>query len=134
MVTELNTHLEVNDAQVITEMFNEMDNWSYGQIQIEIREKLRRMFLKYNTLESLSRERLDKLVFQHKQYCSNSRNTSHIRQHNTFAIYYINDIPPKRVAVGQGINCRTVFKDLDAVLDRMMIFLLGFYGVRWDRR
>lgn len=130
---EFYTHLEGNDAQVIAEMFHEMDNWPYAQIQFEVRQKIKRMFSKYSLLDTLSRKRLDKLIIQHMQYCSNSGNTSYVRQHNTFVLHYINGISFRKVSRGQGICFRTVFKDIDAVLDRMMIYLFGFYGVRWDK-
>ena len=119
---------------VVLEMFDEMDNWPYSQIQIEIRKKLKRMFSKYSTLDTPTRERLDQLIIQHKQYCSKSRNTSYMRQHNTFVLLYINGISLRKVSRGQAINIRTACKDLVAVLDRMMIYLLGFYGIRWDKR
>lgn len=133
MRTDLYSHLSDNDIQIITEMFDEMDSWPYVQIQIEIREKLRRMFLRYSTLDAPTRERLEQLVFKHKQYCSKSGNTSYMRQHNTFVLHYINGISFKKIYREQGIALRTTCKDATAVLDRMMISLLGFYGIRWDK-
>lgn len=123
-----------NHKHVILEMFDEMDNWPYAPLQIEIRKGLRRMFLKYNTLDTSNRERLDRLITQHKQYCNKSRNTSYMRQHNTFVLFYINGISLRQVSRMQAINIRTACKDLNAVLDRMIIYLLGFYGIRWDKR
>lgn len=135
MEMELHSDLRNNDIhQVMAEMYDEMDSWPYAQVQIEIKENLRKMFLRYSTLDTQSRERLDKLVIQHKQYCSESSNTTYIRQHNSFVLRYANGLSVKSIARGQAINIRTVCKDLSAVLDRMMIYLLGFYGVRWDKR
>lgn len=92
------------------------------------------MFRSYETLEDSQRRRLDQLLICHKEFCLREGNEQYIRQHNSFCFYYINGLSFRKVALGQVLARRTVHKDISAVLDRLLILLLGFYGIRWDMK
>jgi len=129
-----NTCLSLDYAeQILNEIFEEPEECNYTGQKARIRKSLLKLLGQYETLGASTRAFLDKLLSQHKEYCLKMHNSSWVRQHNSFVLYYIKGMSGRRVAFEQSIQHRTVYKDIDAVLDRMLIFLLGFYGIRWDK-
>ena len=114
------------------EMISELENWPHVAPQMEIKKGLKQMFQKYNTLEESQRRRLDQLLIRHKEYCLREGNEQYIRQHNSFCHHYIGGVSIRNIAREQAITIRAVPKGINAVLDRLLILLLGFYGIRWD--
>lgn len=122
-----------NNTQIVMGMISEIENWPHAALQNRIKQNLRKMFQSYHTLKTSQRSRLDQLIIQHKDFCLREGNETITRRHNTFVFHYISGISCKNIASFQEMHYRTVNKDLDYVLDRMMIFLFGFYGIRWDK-
>ena len=115
-------------------MISEIENWPHAALQNRIKQNLRKMFQSYNALKSPQRSRLDQLIIRHRDYCLRESNDQYIREHNSFILHYVNGMSTKNTALSQVLSRRTVYKDIDAVLDRMLVYMLGFYGIRWDAK
>lgn len=96
------------------------------------REALRNAFLHMHHIDENSplRKWLESLIKKSMIYGQNSRDINYIRKHNTFVKNYVLRVPQKLIARQQIINTRTVYRDIDFILDKMMIFAYGFDGIR----
>ena|GEM_PF-7118846 len=96
------------------------------------REELRNAFLHMHHLDENSplRKWLENLLKKSMIYGQNSSDTTYIRRHNTFVKYYVIRLSRKLIPRQQTISKRTVHKDIDFILDKMMIFAYGFDGIR----
>lgn len=95
------------------------------------RETLRKAF---ENIRFLKKERplriwLESLIMKSKIYAEKNIH-EYPRQHNTFIQYYVMHLDSRKISRNQMINQRTVFRDLEHVLDKMMIFAYGLDGIR----
>ena len=102
------------------------EEYSAGYIQR--RQRLREAFRNYRTSTSAARAYLKRLVELHAEKCR-SGSTESRRRHNTFVLAYITDrkFTPKEIARMQRISVRVVWRDLNHVLDVMMIYAFGVF-------
>jgi len=96
------------------------------------RLKLQKFFQNYRNREKNDPLRFwtERLIKRHERYCRNTRNDLLIRQHNSFVMKYVYGYSAKDIAQKQILNIRSVYKDIDAVLDNMMIIVYGIDGLR----
>ena len=98
------------------------------------REQLREAFKNMRHMEENSPSRiwLESLINKSKLYAEKT-GREYPRRHNTFVQFFITDGTDRMVSWYQRINRRTVYKDIDHVLDKMMIFAYGIDGIKWAK-
>lgn len=98
------------------------------------RKNLREAFRNMRLMEANSPSRiwLESLMSKSKLYAEKT-GREYPRRHNTFVQYFITDGSDRMISRQQRINVRTVYKDLEHVLDKMMIFAYGIDGIQWSK-
>lgn len=91
------------------------------------RIKLQKFFQNYRNREKNDPLRFwaERLIKSHERYCRNIRDDLLIRQHNSFVMKYVYGYSTKDIARKQILNIRSVYKDIGAVLENMMIKVNG---------
>ena len=54
------------------------------------------------------------------------------RQHNSFTLRHVGNLPLSSIAMTAGITMRTVERDIDQTLRRIMVLAYGVDGVEWN--
>lgn len=103
---------------------------NYKQKRKQLREAFKNM--RHMEEDSPLRIWLESLIRKSKLYAEKT-GREYPRRHNTFVQYFITDGTDWMVSRQQMINIRTVYKDLDHVLDKMMIFAYGIDGINWAK-
>lgn len=101
---------------------------SYGlDSYYQKRDKLREAFLIMNDLpnDSYLRKWLESLIKKSMLYGQRINDEVYIRRHNTFVQHYVLRLNKWAIRQNQSIDGRTVFKDINFILDKMMIFTYG---------
>jgi hypothetical protein len=98
------------------------------------RKQLREAFSNMRHMEEGSPVRiwLESLIRKHMLYAEKT-GREYPRRHNTFVQFFVADGTDRMVSRYQRINLRTVYKDIDHVLDRMMVFAYGIDGINWAK-
>lgn len=96
------------------------------------RQWLRELTANYRLTDGDNRIFVDQLVELHASLCLESEADEYRRRHNSFLMAYITDrkYSYKEIASIQGITRRTVGKDIDHVLDDMMLLAFGVDGIK----
>ena len=78
---------------------------------------------------------IDKAIECHKKYCVQTCNETYMRQHNTFVTRYLSKHQPthRDISIRQNVSLRHVYRDIDAVFDRLMIFIYGIDSIMFKR-
>lgn len=101
---------------------------SYGLDAYSMKKRaLRNAFSKMNNLpaNSILRQWLENLTRKSMQYGQQIKNETYIRRHNTFVQYYILQLGKRAIQQNQFITGRTIHKDINYILDKMMVFAYG---------
>ncbi len=101
---------------------------SYGLDSYEQkRRELRKAFLIMGSLpnDNHLRQWLGNLIKKSMIYGQKSGDEVYIRRHNTFVQYYVMRLHRRLIQQNQCINYRTIHKDIDFILHKMMIFTYG---------
>lgn len=96
------------------------------------RQWLRDMTASYRSTDGDDQAFISQLVEIHAALCLEFEADEYRRRHNTFLMAYITDrkYSYKEIASIQGITHRTVGKDIDHVLDDLMILAFGASGIK----
>lgn len=115
----------------LSSIMAEYETPEYADAYLQRRQQLRNIFASYRSATPEQKERLNDLVKRHTENCHTTENSEIRRRHNTFVLRYIADrqYTPKEIARIQGITVRTVYKDLNRVLDDMMVLVFGDEGL-----
>lgn len=96
------------------------------------RQWLRDMTANYRSTDGENHAFIAQLVELHASLCMEAEADEHRRRHNSFLMAYITNrkYSYKEIASIQGITRRTVGKDIDHVLDDMMLLAFGIDGIQ----
>ena len=96
------------------------------------RQWLRELTANYRLTDGDSLAFVNQLVELHASLCLESEADEYRRRHNSFLMAYITDrkYSYKEIASIQGITRRTVGKDIDHVLEDMMLLAFGIDGIK----
>lgn len=96
------------------------------------RQWLRELTANYRSACGDHKAFVTQLVELHEQLCLGFGADEYGRRHNTFLMAYVTDrkYSYKEIASIQGITRRTVGKDIDHVLDDMMLLAFGVDGIK----
>lgn len=116
----------------MNELFSKYESKEYAAEYLCRRQRLRGAFKNYRTLDPEAQSFLKKLIEAHTTQCRINGGGECKRRHNTFVLTYIADwkFSPKEIARLQGITLRAVYKDLNHVLDDLMVLAFGVDGVK----
>ena len=115
----------------MNELFSQYESEEYAAEYLCRRQRLRDAFKNYRSLDPKAQSLLKKLLEAHTTQCRKG-GAECKRRHNTFVLTYIADrkFSPKEIAKLQGITLRAVYKDLNHVLDDLMVLAFGVEGVK----
>ena len=102
----------------------------------EQREHLEKLFSSYRYLQDGDPlcQWIDRWISLHEEFCRCSRSEIYIRQHNVFVrVYILGSHDSKAVARLNHTSRRTAQRDINTVLDRLMILIFGAGGVRFEQ-
>ena len=118
--------------QAVSSLFSEYASAEYATGYMQRRQWLRNAFRNYRSSSPEDQCYLKLLVELHTEECRISGSTESRRRHNAFVLAYITDrkYTPKEIAMIQRITPRMVWKDLNYVLDDMMVFAFGVDGMK----
>lgn len=116
----------------LNELFSRYESEEYATEYLFRRRGLRGAFKSYRSLEPEAQSLLKRLMEAHTAQCRINGGGECKRRHNTFVLTYIADwkFSPKEIARLQGITLRVVYKDLNHVLDDLMVLAFGVDGVK----
>lgn len=119
-------------TQVLNSLFAEYASEEYVTRYTQRRQWLRSAFRNYRSSSPEEQRYLKRLVELHTEECRIRGSTESRRRHNAFVLAYITDRKhtPKEIARMQRITPRMVWKDLNFVLDDMMVFAFGVDGMK----
>lgn len=97
-----------------------------------LRKELRNAFRNYRASSPSERRIMEQLIGSHAKLCIIQKDVAAKRRHNSFVLMYManEDYSLTQIAQLQGITRRTVGKDIDHVLDDMMLFAFGIDGIK----
>lgn len=116
----------------LNELFSRYESEEYATEYLFRRQRLRGAFKSYRSLDPEAQSLLKRLMEAHTAQCRINGGVECKRRHNTFVLTYIADwkFSPKEIARLQGITLRVVYKDLNHVLDDLMVLAFGVDGVK----
>lgn len=116
----------------LNEQFSRYESKEYAAEYLYRWQRLRGAFKSYRTLESEAQKFLKNLIEIHTTQCRINGGGECKRRHNTFVLTYIADrkFSPKEIARLQGVTLRAVYKDLNHVLDDLMVLAFGVDGIK----
>ena len=116
----------------MNELFSQYESKEYADEYLCRRQRLQGAFKNYRTLDPEAQNILKKLIEAHTTQCRINGGGECKRRHNTFVLTYIADrkLYPKEIARLQGITLRAMYKDLNHVLDDLMVLAFGIDGVK----
>ncbi len=117
----------------IYELLNAVFSKSNKNHYITCRKQLIQLFESYTRLEQGElKTLLEHLVKCDKVLCAKSRNTTYMREHNTFVIRYFSKNRPTfmQISIMQNVSLKQVYIDIDKTLDRLMVGAYGIYGLK----
>lgn len=96
-----------------------------------LRQDLRDRFRKYRSSPPQDRATLDSMIGSHAAFCLLQNDATARRRHNSFVLMYITDrnYSISQIAKIQGTTSRNVSRDLNHVLDDLMILAFGIDGL-----
>lgn len=118
--------------QAVNSLLAEYASEEYATGYMRRRQWLRSAFRNYRSSSPEEQCYLKQLVELHTEDCRIMGSTESRRRHNAFVLTYITDRKhtPKEIARMQRITPRMVWKDLNSVLDDMMVFAFGVDGMK----
>lgn len=118
--------------KVLIEWLTEYNSDGYAARYMWRRKWLRDAFRNYHLSSIEEQGYLKRLVEIHTKECRSRGNTECRRRHNTFVLVYIAErrYTAKEIAAIQGITQRAVWKDVNHVLDDMMLLAFGVDGIK----
>lgn len=116
----------------MNELFSRYESEEYAAEYQCRRQRLRGAFKNYRSLDPEAQSLLKKLMEVHTTQCRINGDAECKRRHNTFVLTYIagRKLSPKEIARLQGITLRAVYKDLNHVLDDLMVLAFGVDGIK----
>lgn len=123
---------ELEGARVLNSFFAEYPSEEYAEAYIQRRQGLRNAFRNYRTASPEGQKYLKQLLELHTEQCRIYGSTESRRRHNTFVLAYMTTqkYTPKEIARTQRITTRAVWKDLNHVLDDLMVLVFGVDGIK----
>lgn len=96
------------------------------------RAELRMIFAEYHTRDENDpwRRWSEKVIRIHENYCRNMRDELLIHRHNTFVMKYLLGYSTRVTAKRQNAVPRMVYRELNDVLDDLMVIVWGIDGIR----
>lgn len=133
--TTMNHNLDITvleGTQVLNSLFAEYASEEYVTRYTQQRQWLRSAFRNYRSSSPEEQRYLKRLVELHTEECRIRGSTESRRRHNAFVLAYITDRKhtPKEIARMQRLTPRAVWKDLNHVIDDMMILAFGVDGMK----
>ncbi len=119
-------------TQVLNSLFAEYASEEYVTGYMQRRQWLRSAFRNYRSSSPKKQRYLKRLVELHTEECRIRGSTESRRRHNAFVLAYITDRKhtPKEIAMMQRLTQRAIWKDLNHVLDEMMLLAFGVDGIK----
>ena len=119
-------------TQVLNSLFAEYASEEYVTRYTRQHQWLRSAFRNYRSSSPEEQRYLKRLVELHTEECRIRGSTESRRRHNAFVLAYITDrkYTPKEIARIQRITPRMVWKDLNLVLDDLMVLAFGVDGMK----
>jgi len=116
----------------LDELFSRYESEEYAAEYLCRQQLLRGAFKNYRSLDPKAQSYLKRLMESHTAQCRINGGTEGKRRHNTFVLTYITDriFSPKEIARLQGITLRAMYKDLNHVLDDLMVLAFGVDGIK----
>ncbi len=113
----------------LSEMICENNRPEYIDTYNQMRTILRTEFLNYRSAPPEKRQFLWDLMEKHKLQSFGAEDR---RRHNSFVLMYLTEqkFSPKEIAQIQRIRERTFWKDLNHVLDDLMVLAFGIAGIK----
>lgn len=93
------------------------------------RKALRALFEGYHSATGENKEMLNQLLTAHASYCRQQGKPELQRKHNAFVLRYVVGASAKEIARHSSISVQTVFRDINGVLDNMMVLAFGVSGL-----
>lgn len=119
-------------TQELNVLFDEYTSREYAAGYMQRRQWLRSAFRNYRSSSPEEQGYLKRLVELHTEGCRIRGSTESRRRHNAFVLAYITDRKhtPKEIARMQRLTQRAIWKDLNHVLDEMMLLAFGVDGIK----
>lgn len=121
----------IDGCSAIKALFDEYSSEKYAAEYMHRRRWLRNAFKNYRSASSEVQSYLGGLVEQHAK-CRTIGNAEYERRHNAFVMMYITErmYSTKKIARMQNITIRTLWNDLNRVLDDLMLLAFGVDGMK----
>lgn len=118
--------------KAMNELFSRYETEEYAAEYLRRRQRLREAFRNYRILDPEAQGFLKELMEIHTTQSRINGSSECKRRHNTFVLTYIAErkSSTKEIARMQGITLRAVYKDLNHVLDDLMVLAFGVDGVK----
>ena len=122
----------IEGIHALNSLFAEYASEEYATGYMQRRQWLRSAFRNYRSSSPEEQGYLKRLVEMHTEECRIRGSTESRRRHNAFVLAYITDRKhtPKEIARMQRLTQRAVWKDLNHVLDEMMLLAFGVDGIK----
>lgn len=119
-------------SKLLYSLVVEYETSQYEADYLQRRQCLRELFAGYRTATPELKKYLSRLVDCHTKNCRGIEALEIRRRHNTFVLRFIAErkYTHKEIARIQGVTLRQVYKDLNCVLDDLMVLAFGCDGVK----
>ena len=127
-----NNSAELRGSKLMHSLIAEHETPQYAADYLQRRQCLRELFAGYRTATPELKKYLSRLVDCHTENCRGIDKSEIRRRHNTFVLRFIAErkYTHKEIARIQGITLRAVYKDLNCVLDDLMVLAFGVDGIK----
>ncbi len=117
-------------GQIIESLFDLYLTDEYARDYHARLSALRALYEGYSTATQETKEILNQLLTAHASYCKQQGKTELLREHNTFVLRYVAGYSAKEIARNFNGSLRTVFRDISAVFDNLMLLAFGVDGLK----
>ena len=123
---------ELRGYELLHSLIAEYETPQYAADYLQRRQCLRELFAGYRTATPELKKYLGWLVDCHTENCRGIEKSEIRRRHNTFVLRFIVErkYTHKEIARIQGVTLRAVYKDLNCVLDDLMVLVFGVDGMK----
>ncbi len=116
-------------GQIIESLFDLYLTDEYARDYHARLSALRALYEGYSTATQETKEILNQLLTAHVNCCKQQRITDIQRKHNAFVLRYVAGRSVKEIARYSSVSTGTVYRDISAVFENMMVLAFGVYGL-----